>query len=40
MNLAGSVEAHMGEANVKAAPAAGRSRFGLPLFLVALFLIE
>jgi hypothetical protein len=30
-----SVEAHMSEANVKAAPAAGRSHFGQPLFVIA-----
>jgi hypothetical protein len=29
-----SVEAHMSEANVKAAPAAGRSQFGQALFVI------
>ena len=32
--LAELVEAHMSEANVKAAPAAGRSQFGQPLFVI------
>ena len=30
-----SVEAHMGEANVKAVSAAGWNRFGQPLFAIA-----
>ena len=35
MMLADSVEPPMSEANVKAAPAAGRSQFGQPLFVIA-----
>lgn len=35
MMLAESVEPPMSEANVKAAPAAGRSQIGQPLFVIA-----
>ena len=35
MMLAESVEPPMSAANVKAAPAAGRSQFGQPLFVIA-----
>jgi hypothetical protein len=34
MMRAESVEAHMSVANVKAAPAAGRSQFWQPLFVI------
>jgi hypothetical protein len=34
MMLTEPVEAHMSEANVKAAPAAGRNQFGQPLFVI------
>ena len=34
MMLTKPVEAHMSEANVKAARAAGRSQFGQPLFVI------